>query len=170
MESQQNLLNCKTLIIGDTIATGSTLKAVLLWLGELRRKHEISTPLNIYICSIAGSSLVAKNWKNLIEEKDLFTVHLYLANGAWQLNLRNGTDLSLITNNKEEIHPKSQEYIDRICGKQFVKHMKCAVWDWGQRFDGISEHIKEVTEYFHFFHPADLPLHIRKRVYPNCKL
>jgi len=103
-------------------------------------------------------------------EKDLFTVRLYLANAAWQLNLKNGTDLSLITNNKEEIHPNAQEYINHVCGEQFVKHMKCAVWDWGQRFDGISEHIKEVTEYFHSFHPADLPPLIRKHVYPNCKL
>ncbi|ETO15490.1 hypothetical protein RFI_21874 [Reticulomyxa filosa] len=168
--SKQNLLKCQTLIIGDTIATGSTLKAfscVSFFQKKKKKgkiKKKVREPLTVYIFSIAGSSIVAKNLRSLVKElqtNDKINVHLYLANAAWELNEENGTDLSLVTS-RDNIHPKAFEYIDKICGKNFAKHMKCAVWDWGQRFDGIDEHLKEVVEYFHTFHPADLPPHIRK--------
>ncbi len=40
-ESYTNLLKARTLIIGDTIATGSTLKNVLEWVTSLRKQHNV---------------------------------------------------------------------------------------------------------------------------------
>ena len=46
-----------------------------------------------------------------------------------------------------------------------MERMKCAIWDWGDRFNSIQSHLKEVLEYFEqFVDDEDLPEHIRESV------
>lgn len=33
--------------------------------------------------------------------------------------------------------------------KGFERRMRCAVWDWGDRFTQPKQHLDEVVEYFH---------------------
>ena len=158
--SVKRLKECNTLIIGDTIGTGTTLRYVLEWVLQLRTRN----PLNVIVFTIAGS-------KNHIlrdfVSKHIPTFNIYFANAAWFLNPKNGTDLGFIT---DEIHPNALKYIEHKCGKHFIKHMKCAVWDWGDRFNDIQSHLSEATHYFKQFPLDMLPKHIRKHVQKSDSL
>ena len=56
-QSSRHLLLMKTLIIGDTIATGATLTNVLKWVVDWREKHGVRRPFKIVLFSICGSSV-----------------------------------------------------------------------------------------------------------------
>eukprot|EP01083_Nonionella_stella_P123613 372531_1 len=161
-ESETNLLNSNTLLIGDTIATGTTLTYVLQWIVDLRKKHNVNKKLKVILFSICGSSVAKYRlypFDTRVLQPNNVEIELVLANAGYVLNEVNGTDLSLIT---DDILPESETFIvDRI-GVKFLKNMKCAIWDWGERFNGIEHHIKEITEYFSEFYIFDLPAHMRK--------
>lgn len=149
-----NLIKCNTLLIGDTIATGTTLINVLKWVAKVRKEalKLKNDKLTIIIFSIAGSSIVRSNLSKIAN--DLLSnynikIELVLANIAFNLD-DNGTDLAFVLNNNNEINNDSQKWIDNKIDKKFLKYMKCAVWDWGDRFDKdeIPKHLKEVSEYF----------------------
>ena len=93
-------------------------------------------------------------------------MELVLANAGYALNEQNGTDLSLVT---EDMVPRARAFIEKRVGKGFMERMKCAIWDWGDRFNGIDGHLEEVTEYFSKFHPYDLPPHIKRSVMKHRK-
>jgi len=163
-ESEQNLLSAKTLIIGDTIATAATLMDVLRWLVALRQQHGIKSELRVIAWSICGSS-IAKHKLLPFSEEELrpngIEIELVLANAGYVLNEANGTDLSLIS---AEMVPRAKAYVQDKVGAEFMKHMKCAIWDWGDRFNSVHHHLDEVGEYFARFHPYDLPPHLRDSV------
>eukprot|EP01084_Bolivina_argentea_P197045 337727_1 len=161
-ESETNLLNAKTLIIGDTIATGTTIINVLKWFVDFREKNNMNNPIKIILYAICGSSIAKhvlyKFYKEQLESNNI-EIELYLANAAYVLHEVNGTDLSLIT---DSILPEAEQYIENKVGVTFLKHMKCAIWDWGDRFNGIEHHLKEIIQYFSTFYIYDLPEYIRQ--------
>ena len=161
-ESETNLLSANTLIIGDTIATGSTLKYVLKWFVQLRQKYGINKKVKVILWSICGSSAAKYKlypfYERVLKENNI-EIELVLANAGYVLNEENGTDLSLVT---DEILPEAKMYIEDKVGVEFMKYMKCAIWDWGDRFNGIEHHLKEIIEYFQRFYVYDLPPHIRE--------
>lgn len=164
-ESTQNLLSCNTLIIGDTIATGTTLIEVLRWFIDLRESNNTEHVTDIVIFSICGSSVAKKNlfpfYQHTLKPKGV-RIQLVLANAGFKLDETNGTDLSLITT---EMLPEAKRVIEDRVGVEFMESMKCAIWDWGDRFNSIHSHLKEVTEYFEqFMDGEDIPEHIRKSV------
>jgi len=163
-ESEHNLLNANTVFIGDTVATGSTLKHVLSWFVELRESHQIRKPIEVIVYSICGSSIAKKRlypfYRDVLKPNNI-EIELVFANAGYVLNERNGTDLSLITH---EILPDAQAYISRRIGPEFLSKMKCAIWDWGNRFDEVDTHLHEIMEYFSTFYIHDLPEHIQKSV------
>ena len=161
-QSESNLLNANTVLIGDTIATGTTLMNVLKWFVELREQKKVKKEVKIIVYSICGSSIAKYKLYPFYEDvlkPNGIEVEFVLANAGYTLNEVNGTDLSLIT---DEILNEAEKYIVDKVGKQFVMNMKCAIWDWGERFNGIEHHLKEITEYFSTFYLFDLPPHIRK--------
>ena len=164
-ESMQNLLSCSTLIIGDTIATGTTLTEILRWFIDLRESNNIDHAMDIVIFSICGSSVAKRNlfpfYKDTLKPKGI-RIQIVLANAGYALDETNGTDLSLVTT---EILPEAKQVIEDRVGVEFMERMKCAIWDWGDRFNSIHSHLKEVTEYFEqFMDGDDLPDHIRASV------
>jgi hypothetical protein len=56
----------------------------------------------------------------------------------------NGTDLGF---EHAEYDETSEKQIQERVGA-FAKHMKCAIWDWGERFSNMQEHLGEIFEYF----------------------
>ena len=115
-ESQENLLKCNTLIIGDTVATAATLKGVLQWFIDLRATNNVEGPLDIAIFSICGSSVAKKNlypfYDEICKPKQV-GIQLVLANAGYKLDEENGTDLSLVTT---EMLPEAKEYIEKRIG------------------------------------------------------
>lgn len=168
-KTSQHLLSMNTLFIGDTVATGATLANVLKWVVQWREKHGVTKPFKIIIFSICGSSIAKYRlfpmYDSVLRPRGI-GMEMVLANAGYVLNEQNGTDLSLVTS---EMIPAARTHIEAKVGKAFMMKMKCAIWDWGDRFNGIDRHLEEVTEYFSTFHPWDLPEHIRQSVMKHKK-
>jgi hypothetical protein len=43
--------------------------------------------------------------------------------------------------------PEASAEVKAKCGA-FASQMRCAVWDWGDRFREIDHHLAEINEYF----------------------
>jgi len=137
-KSQSNLLNCSTLVIGDTVATGTTLHGVLHWLTKFRKNCE---DLDVYIFAIAGTSYCERKLNEL--EKLFKSIKYFYCNASFNL-LENGTDLSFVG---AQYHPQAKKYVDHLLGDYKI-HMKCACWDWGDRFTNIIPHLEEISDHF----------------------
>ena len=57
----------------------------------------------------------------------------------------NGTDLGFDT---DRFTDTAHKQIPLLISPEFVPYMKCAVWDWGDRFCAANSHLKEISEYF----------------------
>jgi len=136
-QTQKRLSEADIVIIGDTVATGTTLKGVINHVGNIRKDK----PCDLYIFTIAGSDFAETNIK---ECAHLFkSINIVYANAKFFLNA-NGTDLEF---KKAKYHPKAEDIIKKKLNG-FEVGMKCAIWDWGDRFTNIEHHVKEVKEYF----------------------
>lgn len=141
------LIGFDTILIGDTVATGTTLAyTIRAMLVKIREAG--APPPNVMVFTIVGSisvkehpvlqeihTLLAENGKHL---------HLFYANARFKLDDANGTDLSFTgaefdERAESEVATKLGEY--RAC-------MKCAVWDWGDRFREPQNHLEEIHEYY----------------------
>lgn len=132
-----------TVLIGDTVATGTTLGGVLSWVVD--EMEAASTYGDIRVFAIAGArtcedKLIPAATRLKANGKEL-TIHF--ANAAFNL-ADNGTDLGFTG---AEYAEGSEAAIAEVVG-DFSKHMKCAVWDWGDRFRLQHDHLKEISEYF----------------------
>ena len=65
------------------------------------------------------------------------------ANAQFALQ-HDGTDLSF---NGADILPAARREIEAKLG-DFSGKMKCAVWDWGDRFRNIDRHLEEIHKYY----------------------
>lgn len=136
-ETKRNLDQCEVLCIGDTIATGTTLAGVL---ENVAAKMDSPKTKDVLLFSIAGADIderlsdVATKFKS---------VHTVFANAKFNLD-SNGTDLGFVG---AECDPNSQAFFDENLG-DFQKVMKCACWDWGDRFTQVKTHLEEVLEYY----------------------
>lgn len=127
------------LIIGDTIATGSTLFAIL---------HEIKKQVDeiqgIAIFSLAGArpgiQLLHKMEKIFGSETKIF---VYQANAIFGL-LPNGTDMPWIHPDTITTTELLQKAIDRY--GSYLAERWCTIWDWGNRCNSSSRHLEDFIE------------------------
>ena len=133
-------------MIGDTVATGTTLcgttKIILERIAATGKPYP-----DIYVWAIAGSISVAEH-PMLLEIDALLkangkTLSLYFANARFNLN-ENGTDLQFFDADYNE---RAEKEIKAKLGA-FLPKMRCAVWDWGDRFREISSHLEEIKEFY----------------------
>lgn len=137
-QAWENMEQSDTLIIGDTIGTGTTLKGML---GHLGKTIKNAKNLDIIIYTICGSDICEEKLKQV---QHLFkSVSLYYANAKFKLN-ENGTYLEFVN---AKYNSQSQQEISELIGT-FAPKMQCAVWDWGDRFTKIEHHLQNVTEYY----------------------
>lgn len=141
---QGDLTNNHTMVVGDTIATGTTLQHVLEKIID-EAIEEDAKPNDIYIFSIAGAGKGEERLRYVDEKLRPFgaELKLYYANARFGL-ADNGTDLLF---DSAEYHPQAKEEIDQILG-DFSAKMKCAIWDWGDRFTNPPHHLKEALDYY----------------------
>lgn len=141
---QSGLGGQKTLLVGDTIATGTTLQAVLEKV--IDASVEADAKLNdIYIFSIAGAGKGEEKISKLDAKLAPLgaQVRMFYANARFGL-ADNGTDLLF---DSAEYYPQAKAEIDQILGP-FSSKMKCAIWDWGDRFTNPAHHLHEAFEYY----------------------
>lgn len=132
-----------TVLIGDTVATGTTLSGVVA--SVIDEMDAAGTYGNIMVFAIAGARAceapLTKCAERLAAQGKTITVTF--ANAAFNL-ADNGTDLGFTG---AEYAEGAAEAIAEVVG-DFSKHMKCAVWDWGDRFRLQHEHLTDISGYF----------------------
>jgi len=142
--TKELLRTAKTLIIGDTLATGTTMRGILGWV--LDQRKDSPHGLNVEIFSIAGSDKcldqISKLTKRFKEQQ--WRVRIWFANQSFYLN-DNGTDLEFIG---ARMLPVAKEYYNKRLG-DFQSKMKCGIWDWGDRCSRVESHLEEIHEYYH---------------------
>jgi len=141
------------LLVGDTIATGTTLAGVLGW---YVKKMEACRDFNdIYVFTIAGAAQWDSGGKDgsfLDKMSSLDAklrthgkkLHITFCNAQFCLQ-PNGTDLAF-KDAKWDLQAKA--LVEAKIPQQFWPSMRCAVWDWGDRFTKISHHLHELKEWF----------------------
>lgn len=152
LKNEQGQFHGGTMLIGDTVATGTTLAGTLDLLVEhmLEAKQALH---DIYVFAIAGSSIgVTKGLFNAVAAK-LATqgksLTLVVSNCDFELH-ENGTDLMFgdvsDAKNVARYNPKALTELTAHCGVIF-NDLKCCVWDWGDRFTQPAIHLAELLEH-----------------------
>jgi len=141
------------LLVGDTVATGTTLAGVLGWV--VAKMEASGSVHDIFVFTIAGSAEWEKDGGVLkklapIDEalqRHGCELHITYANAKFALQ-DNGTDLNPCPSMGAQIEPQARDKMEQMVGADFLKSMKCAIWDWGDRFTKPLEHLEEVEAYF----------------------
>jgi hypothetical protein len=147
-ENFESLPKNACIIIGDTIATGSTLVESL---GKLESIMEAEgAKLNkLVVCSLAcasaGARKLAELEKRIKKRNPEFELCLVAAEGLFHL-MPDGTDMRFL--HPDSIMPgATREYTLERYGKFLGKEMKCAVFDWGTRCKNPAQHYSEFMKF-----------------------
>ncbi|MBD3398589.1 hypothetical protein GF412_05095 [Candidatus Micrarchaeota archaeon] len=147
-ENFESLPEEACIIIGDTIATGSTLVESL---GKLENIIEAKGGRlkKLVVCSLACASAGARKLgeleKKIKEKNPEFELCLIVAEGLFHL-MPDGTDMRFL--HPDSILPEStREYTIEKYGEYLGKRMKCAVFDWGTRCKNPAQHYEEFMEF-----------------------
>ncbi|MFA6328823.1 MAG: hypothetical protein WCY41_05240 [Candidatus Micrarchaeia archaeon] len=148
-ENFESLPDGAHVIIGDTVATGSTLvKGIQLLLDSAEDKG--FSIASITVITIAGSSVGARKLaslakKHIMPEHPGCKVGMIACEMLFHL-MPDGTDLRFLM--PGSLMPdESREEAERRYGKYLSRNMKCAVFDWGTRCKNPKEHHAEFLEY-----------------------
>lgn len=147
-ENFESLPQEAVVIIGDTIATGSTMIRAI---GDLERAsaEKDGKIKKIIICSLACSTEGARKLKRMEEKMknayDDFELYLIAAEQLFHL-MPDGTDLRFLR--EDSIIPdETREYALCRYGIFLGREMKCAIFDWGTRCKNPAKHYEEFLEY-----------------------
>ena len=138
--------DCSALLIGDTVATGTTLMGTIKHLLDERRAQNKPLP-DIHIFTIAGSSAVC-NVPGIKAIDELLAgqgkaLHLYFANAQFNL-ADNGTDLGF----EGAVYDALAEREIHARLGAFAPCMRCCIWDWGDRFREVDAHLAEIDHFY----------------------
>ncbi len=147
-ENFESLPDNGTVIIGDTIATGATLRKGTRYLLEAinERNYKIE---NLVICSFAcsvnGGRVLKELEKRITSEFPNAKVWMFVSEQFFHL-MPDGTDLRFLYPDAvmpEETRKRTLETYGELLGKE----MKCAVFDWGTRCKNPIRHYHEILEF-----------------------
>ena len=152
-------------LVGDTIATGTTLVGVLGWLVE--KMAAAGVVQDIHVFTIVGASEWSAGDGGVVEKLKHVdnalashgkTLTLTFCNATFGLDA-NGTDLNPCPTKGTTWLPEALQMTTKMVGDTFpLEKMKCGVWDWGDRFRNPLTHLEEVLE--HYEPLADAPPYI----------
>lgn len=126
----------KIIIIGDTIATGSTISGLLdTFIKKYPQLEEIA------IFSIAGAIPGLERIENL-ENRNKIPIYCYFSNAIFGL-AENGTDM--FWKHQETIAPEDM-LAKAIKSYEDLTDKWCTVWDWGKRCKDPLSHLLELEE------------------------
>jgi hypothetical protein len=151
----QDLTFTGPVLVGDTIATGTTLVGVLGWLVE--KMVAAKTVQDVHVFTIVGASEwnagdggVVEKLKHVDEalKKHGKQLTVTFCNATFGLDA-NGTDLNPCPDKGADWIPEALESTKKRVGSSFpLAKMKCGVWDWGDRFTKPLHHLEEVLEHY----------------------
>jgi hypothetical protein len=147
-ENFESLLDGANIVIGDTIATGSTLYKGLRWLLTiLEEKHYRLNKLVVVTLagSLKGARRLADMEKKIKFEHPQAKVHFVACEQIFHL-MPDGTDLRFAGENAVAPEETALETKKRY-GEYLGKNMKCAVFDWGTRCKNPKKHYSEFLEF-----------------------
>mmetsp|Transcript_7325 Transcript_7325/g.16638 ORF Transcript_7325/g.16638 Transcript_7325/m.16638 type:complete len:315 (-) Transcript_7325:114-1058(-) len=159
-------------LVGDTIGTGTTLAGVLGWVAS---KMEAAKAVHdIFVFTIAGAASWATDGGVLKKLEPVDEVlrrhgrelHVTFANGRFALQ-QNGTDMSPCPSMGAQLNEQARKELEAKIGADFLRHMKCAIWDWGDRFRKPLEHLEDVEK--HFKEQAACPAYITDGITERLK-
>jgi len=142
------------LLIGDTIATGTTLVGVLGWL--VSKMVAAKSVQDIHVFTIVGAGEWNAGDGGVLEKlKHVDTalqahgraLTVTFCNATFALDA-NGTDLSPCPGKGAKWIPEALAKLQELVGGMPLASMKCAVWDWGDRFTKPLHHLEEVAEHY----------------------
>lgn len=147
-ENFESLPREADVIIGDTIATGSTMVRAV---GELEKAAEEKDGRldSLVICSLAcsteGARKLGKMERKMKERNPGFRLHLIVAEQLFHL-MPDGTDLRFLR--EDSVMPdETREYTLSKYGEALGKGMKCAIFDWGTRCKNPKAHYLEFIRF-----------------------
>jgi hypothetical protein len=142
-------------LVGDTVATGTTLVGVLGWLVE--KMVQAKSVQDVHVFTIVGASEWSTGDGGVLEklkhveatlQKHGKTLTVTFCNATFALDA-NGTDLNPCPLKGASWLPEGLEMLKAIVGEGFqLAEMKCGVWDWGDRFTKALHHLDEVLEHY----------------------
>ena len=148
-ENFESLQDNAHVIIGDTVATGSTLvKGIQLLLDAAEEKGKGIK--SITVLTLAGSPDGARKLAKLAKTH-IFPQHpgckvsFYAYEMLFHL-MPDGTDLRFLMPDSIMPDESRQEALQRY-GKYLAKNMRCAVFDWGTRCKNPRAHLEEFLDY-----------------------
>lgn len=148
-ENFESLPDNAHIIIGDTVATGSTLmKGIQLLLDAAEEKG--TSIASISMVTLAGSAVGARKFasiakKHVLPQHPNCKVSFFGCEMLFHL-MPDGTDMRFLMPDSIMPEESRREALSRY-GKYLAKNMKCAVFDWGTRCKNPKEHYKEFLEY-----------------------
>ena len=155
------LAGATALLIGDTLATGTTLAGVLLAVvDELRQAGATCPP--VYVYAIAGASAAEAALADAAAALRAAggSLHLTFANAAFAL-WTDGTDLRF-TGPDARWHPAALAELPAALGRDWAAaDVKCACFDWGDRFRDAEAHLTELQHWCDGL-PQPLPERLRR--------
>jgi len=136
-------------IIGDTVATGSTLVKGIQLLLDAAEDHGKSIS-SISIITIAGATVGAKKLatlakRHIVPQHPNCKVSFFACEMLFHL-MPDGTDLRFLMPDSIMPDESRDEALSRY-GKYLAKNMKGAVFDWGTRCKNPVEHYREFSQY-----------------------
>lgn len=151
-------------LVGDTIATGTTLVGTLGWL--VSKMDSLGAFQDIHVMTIVGASEWTLGDGGVVEKlrhveetlgKAGKTITVTFCNATFALDA-NGTDLNPSPALGAEWLPEALRLAEAQLGGFDARRLKCGVWDWGDRFTKPLRHLEEVLE--HFGSMGDAPPYI----------
>ena len=141
-ENFESLPQDASVIIGDTVATGSTLVRAIKELESAMEEKE-GKIRKVVVCSLACSTEGARKLKKLEEKMAEQGAELYLVVAEQLFHLMpDGTDLRFLR--EDSVMPdETREYTLQRYGEFLGREMKCAVFDWGTRCKNPKAHYEE---------------------------
>jgi len=152
-----DLAGASAVLIGDTIATGTTLAGVLKHVADELRGQGCPT-VPVFVFAIAGAqaaqAALAQAAAALAEQGS--SLHLTYANAELHL-ADDGTDLKLVGPTSKWDARAASELPLRLLGPDVcddaaaaaaaAAELKCACFDWGDRFSEPKRHLEDVRRW-----------------------
>ncbi|MBS3815641.1 MAG: hypothetical protein KGY45_03655 [Hadesarchaea archaeon] len=139
------------IVMGDTIATGSTLGRALAEVrDELRRRDHSVKKLVVFSIAAAfdGCSELLEWEKRFREWWPDFEIHLFVAEALF--GLEDGTHLRFRKPGEAIVPEKTREQVNEIYGdyeESYIPGNICAIFDWGDRNFKPDRHLEDVLKY-----------------------